>query len=278
MPGLIMPNKEYRKLEGVSKSSLQEIFKSPMHFKYNEENPREDTPALAFGRAAHKYILEKDDFCNEFAVAPKVDKRTKEGKLLWEQFQQENEDKEIISADEMIQIDEMSQAIDGVPLARQLLTGVCETSYFWTDVPTGEKCKCRPDCLTVLDGKPYIVDYKTTDSCQDGHFERNIRKYHYKLQAGMYCEGLFNSELKEYGFAFVAQEKKAPYAVRVYICDPEFIREGYDEFRSLMGIYHDCKESGNWYGYEGKFGTPVTLLAEDRTWDVSDEGESESND
>ena len=272
--GIFISNKEYRSREGISKSSLELFKKSPLHYKYSIENPKEDTPSLLFGRAAHNYILEKETFADEFAVAPKVDKRTGEGKMMWVEFMESVGTREIIERDQMQQIIEMDKAIDSVPLARQLLTGVHESSYFWEDVPTGEICKCRPDCLTTYEGKPYIVDYKTADGCADGQFERNVRKFNYKLQAGQYTEGLFNCELEEYGFAFVAQEKKPPYAVRVYICDKEFIREGVDEFRTLIGIYHDCKTTGNWYGYEGKFGTPVTLLADDEVFD-KDEEESE---
>ncbi len=244
-------NKEYRQMEGISKSSLELFKKSPLHYKYSLENPKEDTPSLLFGRAAHKYILEKEDFFNEFVIAPDIDRRTKDGKETWAQFILSSEGKDVISVKDFEQIQEMDKAIDAVPLARQLLTGEHEVSYFWEDVPTGEMCKCRPDCLTTFDGKPFAVDYKTADGCADGQFERNVRKFNYKLQSGMYTEGLLNCELTEFGFAFVAQEKKPPYAVRVYLCDTEFIREGQDEFRALMGIYHECKTKDECRSFRG---------------------------
>jgi hypothetical protein len=50
----------------------------------------------------------------------------------------------------------------------------------------------------------------------------------------------------------VAQEKKPPYAVRVYFCDPGFIEEGLELFKSLIGTYHECRLSGEWPGYEDK--------------------------
>lgn len=259
----IISNKEYREREGISKSQLFAITKSPLHFKHQLDNAKEDTKALLFGRAAHKYILEKEDFYDEFAIVPIVDRRTKEGKELYQQFLSDNEGKDVISLEEFEIIKEMDAAIDKVPLARQLLTGEHERSFFWTDADTGEQCKCRPDCLTEYQGEKYITDYKTTDSCADGHFERACKKYGYKLQAGMYTEGLFQNTFEQYGFAFVAQEKTAPYAVRVYICTPGFIDQGYDTFRELIGIYHDCKITGNWYGYEGPFDLVTELLMED---------------
>lgn len=257
-----MSQKEYRAAEGISRSELFTIKKSPLHFKYQQEHPKEDTKALRFGRAVHKYILEKDDFYNEYAVEPIVDKRTKAGKEEYQLFLDNLGEKEPISVEELDVIKEMYEAIQVHPLAAALLTGVHEKDFFWTDEETGEKCKCRPDCLTEYEGQKYIVDYKSTDSCEDGHFERACRKYGYKFQSGMYREGVFQNTFEDYGFVFVAQEKTAPYAVRVYFCTDEFICEGYDIFRELLGIYHHCKETGVWFGYEGITGYPDTLTGE----------------
>lgn len=257
-----MSQKEYRSAEGISRSELFAIKKSPLHFKYQQEHPKEDTKALKFGRAVHKYILEKDDFFNEYALEPIVDKRTKAGKEEYQLFLDNLEDKEPISEEELDVIKEMYEAIQSHPIASALLTGIHEKDFFWTDDETGEKCKCRPDCLTEYEGQKYIVDYKTTDSCEDGHFERSCKKYGYKFQSGMYREGVFQNTFEDYGFAFVAQEKTAPYAVRVYFCTDEFICEGYDIFRELLGIYHHCKETGVWFGYEGITGYPDMLTGE----------------
>lgn len=249
-----MTNQEYRQKEGISRSELFLFSKSPKHFEYSKEHPQEKTQALEFGSAAHKYILEKDDFFDEYAVIPKLDRRTKEGKEQYERFLSESEGKELISLDDYAIITEMAKAIDEHPLARKFLEGKHEQSFFWVDDLTGEKVKCRPDSMTEefkVDGKKLIVDYKTTDSLEDGHFERSCKKYGYKLQSGMYREGIFQNTFEDYGFAFVCQEKKAPYAVRVYVCTEGYINEGYDQYCALMGLYHKCKTEGRFPSYEG---------------------------
>lgn len=248
-----MTNKEYREHEGLSRSELFRIAKSPLHFRYALDHPEEKTPALTFGSAAHKYILEMDEFDAEYAVAPIVDRRTKDGKLEYAEFLKNVGEKEVITLEDLGKIKEMRKAIERDPNASRFLYGDSaryEQSFFWTDEQTGEAVKCRPDCLIEVNGRKYIVDYKTTSSCEDGHFERACRKYGYKLQAGMYREGVFQNTLDDYGFAFVAQEKEAPYAVRVYVCSEEFICEGYDQYRELIGLYHYCKEHDKWYGYD----------------------------
>lgn len=243
---------KYEFLPGIRRSDLWKLNKSPLHFKYAMDFPIKQTPAMLFGSAAHKLILEADDFFNEYALSPVLDRRTKEGKAEWAAFVAHCEENhlEVIPPADYEMIKAMTAAIDAHPTARQLLTGEHEQIFTWIDPLTGEACKVKVDCITEYNGKKYIVDYKTTDSCEDGHFERSCRKYGYKFQAGMYREGVFQNTLEQYGFAFVAQEKTEPFAVRIYFCTDEWIDEGYDEFRWLIGLYHDCKVNNRWPGYE----------------------------
>lgn len=260
----IISNRDYRKHSGISRSELQLLRKSPYHFQYAQNNPDDDSESLKFGRACHKYILEPDDFENEFAVMPKLDRRTIAGREMYDEFVEKNAKKEIITETDYDIICEMAKAMDAVPLAKELLKGEHEVSYFWTDPDTGIECKCRPDCLSTYEGfgKKMLVDYKTTSSCEDGAFEKSCKKYGYQLQSGMYREGVFQNTFDDVGFAFVAQEKSAPYAVRIYVCSEEFINQGYDEFRSLIGTYKYCTETEDWFGYEGQDKCVTQLLGE----------------
>lgn len=245
----------YDQIPAVRRSDLWEIRKSPLHYQYTVTHEEPPTAALLFGTAAHKFILEPDDFWNCYALAPEVDRRTKDGKVTYNQFLRELEEtgKEPLSITDYETIVDMDNAVKANPTACELLkTGRHEVPITWTDPETREPCKCRPDVITEYNGQKYIVDYKTTTSCEDGAFERACRMYGYKLQAAMYAEGVFQAELETRKFAFVAQEKKPPYAVRVYFCDQGFIEEGMEIFRTLIGIYHKCKQAGEWPGYEDK--------------------------
>lgn len=254
-----MTNDEYRAAEGYSRSELNILrSQTPLHF-INAQ--KASTPALEFGKACHKYILEKEDFFNEVAVLPVVDRRTKEGKETYSRFMEESEGKTIITSDQYRQILKMSEAIDRTPYARTLLTGEVEQSFFWKD-STGIKLKVRPDCITEFEGKKYLVDYKTTESCADGHFERSVRKYGYKFQAGMYREGYFQNTFEDVGFIFVAQEKTEPYAARVYFCSDGFLNEGYEQFRETVDLLNYCITNDKWFGYEGADGVTSTLFEE----------------
>lgn len=252
----------YEEAKGIRRSDLWVMNRSPLHFKHHMETPKEQTPALKFGSAVHKFILEPDDFWNEYALAPECDRRTKAGKETWAGFEQLCKDMNLTSLSEadFERIRAMNDVLCNTEVANNLFKGPHERAFTWEDDVTGELCKCKVDCLTEFEGKKYIVDYKTTDSCEDGHFERSARKYGYQFQAGMYCEGVFQNYLEEYGFIFVAQEKTEPYAVRVYICDQDWIKRGYDKFRELIGLYHECRLADMWPGYEGFDNLTVDLV------------------
>ena len=76
-----MTEKEYRQHPAISRSELWHIRESPEKFKWYREHPEQPSPALIFGQVFHKLALEPNTFYDEFAVAPIIDRRTKDGKL-----------------------------------------------------------------------------------------------------------------------------------------------------------------------------------------------------
>lgn len=247
--GILIPNKEYREREGVSSTDLKKIAKSPAHFRYWKDHPQEDTPSLLFGRAAHKYMLEKDEFKTEFAVAPNVDRRTKEGKELWAKFVEENNDKDIISVDDMQKIEEMYEALYSTPFIKTLLSGKKELSFFAKDEETGEIMKCRPDCITEFKGAKILIDYKTTDNADSDDFMKQAIKLMYDMQLAYYEDILEKVTGEEYAVIFIAQEKNAPYCVNILEANSYFMQSGRDMYRTMLDRYAECKKTNNWYGY-----------------------------
>ena len=148
MAGLSIPQSEYRAHPAISKSDLFKITKSPLHFKWSMENKEDKTAALIFGSACHKYILERDDFDSEFAVALNVDRRTKVGKEEYAKWLEENEGKDVVSSDDMEKIKAMAEVIDSNKFAKRLLSGEHEKSFFWTDEQTGEEVPARSASCT----------------------------------------------------------------------------------------------------------------------------------
>ena len=250
-----MTEMEYNQAEGIRRSDLWRMDDSPEKFKYFLENPVEQTPAMAFGSACHKFILEPLDWGNEYAVAPQVDKRTKDGRAAWEQFLADNQGKTVVNSDDYSVMEEMSRALTACPLANRMMftEQQAEVPLFWTDPETGEKCKAKLDILRQEDGKYMIVDYKTAMYADTFRFNAEIWKRGYYFQAGFYSEGLKHSLGLDYmpRFMFVAQEKKAPYAVNVIEVSEEVMNAGVAKFHELLEKYHECRLMDMYPGYVG---------------------------
>lgn len=249
-----MTEAEYNAAEGVRRSDLWKMDDSPEKYIWNLEHPMEQTPAMAFGSACHKMILEPEDFGNEYAVKPAVDGRTKEGKAVLAAFMEDHAGKTLISADDAAVMADMEAALERCNLAKDLLwgEGQNEVPIFWTDPETGEKCKAKCDRIVRgLDERFCLVDYKTTTCAETIRFNNELHKLGYHMQAGMYAEGVMNALHLDYlpVFIFVAQEKKAPYAVNVMQVSEDDMQKGRDKFHKLLDSLHDCKEADIFPGY-----------------------------
>lgn len=244
---------DYHNSEYLGRSQLFKMSKSPEHFKYALENPQEPTPALLFGIAFHMLVLEPERFETEYGIMPKIDKRTRVGREMFEKISKEKS--AVINEDDFEILQEMADSIKRTKYAETLLNGEHEQSYYWTDEMTGIKVKCRPDCRRDLkNGRGLIVDLKTCESAATEDFMRDAIKYGYDLQAAQYKTGVELIENKPHDFVFIAVEKKPPYAVNILQADNLFIQRGYDIFRTYLGMVKECRETNNWWGYNGSAG------------------------
>ena len=54
--GLTM--EEYLAIDAMSASGIEQLRKSPLHFRYYRDNPKPSTPAMELGTALHMALLE----------------------------------------------------------------------------------------------------------------------------------------------------------------------------------------------------------------------------
>lgn len=263
-------NKEYRAREGISSSELKKIMKSPAHYIHWVNNPQEDTPALLFGRASHKYVLETYDFYTEFAVAPLCDRRTKEGKEIWARFVEESDGKDVITQEQFEKIDAMRTAAYATPFVSKLLDGEKELSFWGIDEETGLPIKCRPDCITDFGSEHILVDYKTCTDAENTKFYRDSIKYGYDLQLAYYLDILKQNTGKDYIVVIIAQEKEPPYATNVFQLSENYLENGRDLYKKMLKVYKECADNNNWYGYM-KSGISILGQPDDEDIEESEE-------
>lgn len=246
-----MTEKEYNEREGIRRSALWKLTKSPMHFKYELEHPSEPSASLILGQAVHAALLSQDDFMDQYAVAL-FDGRTKDGKT--ERAEAAEKGITLLTREQADTIRGILASVNENAAAKHLLTGLHEQSYFWTDEMTGELCKCRTDCEVDIGGGHYIVDLKTCRDASTDGFMRDAMKYGYHVQAAMYTEGVKKATGQDSLFVFVCVETEPPYAINILQADDAFMTMGKDDFRYLLGLYHECNVRDEWPGYNGLSG------------------------
>lgn len=180
---------------------------------------------------------------------------------LWQdvrsRWRAENEGYTVLSVDTYEQLLGMRDAIMAHPAASALLSGegVAEASVYWTDPATGELCRCRPDYWRK-DG--VIADLKTTEDASPEGFAKSLVNYRYHVQAPWYLGGMTAAYeaghfpegwQRPRAFAFIAVEKRAPYAVAVYVLDSESLEIGARMMRRDLDTLAECRRTGVWPGY-----------------------------
>ena len=261
-----MENADYHAHPAISKSHLDLIARSPMHYWARYLDPKrvapEPTAAMLLGSALHTHVLELDKWDREYAVAPDgIDRRTKAGKEAWAAFEAESADRTVLSRSDADLVMHMGRSILTHPAAAMLLgmDGEAETTHMWTDATTGLQCKCRPDWISVDGG--ILVDLKTTEDASPREFQRSIAKWRYHVQAGWYMAGVEAAYgTRPSGFIFIAVEKKPPFAVGVYAADEEMINRGYEIAMRDLQKLAECKAADQWPAYSHRI-EPISLPA-----------------
>ena len=256
-----MENAEYHRHSAISKSHLDLVARSPLHYWARYVDPNrvepEPTPAMRLGTAVHTLTLEPDSWDSRYVTAPQIDRRTKEGKATWAEFEALSAGRELISCDDRAVISRMAEAVWKHPAAEMLLfklPGKAETTHMWTDEATGLQCKCRPDWLT--DDGSLIVDLKTTEDASPAGFRKSIANFRYHVQASWYLDGLERATGKRpEQFIFICVEKKPPHAVAVYADDAEMIAQGQITAARDLQQLADCKAANSWPGYSDQIET-----------------------
>lgn len=231
------------------------MHESPEKFKWFKDHPPATTDALLFGQYYHALVLEPDKAETDFMIMPDFNLRTNAGMADKAALQADCAERGII----LIERESantarlMADKCRSDPEVMKLLNGAHEQPFFWTDELTGEECKCRLDVLTEVDGECAIVDLKSTANAATHKLVRDIYKLGYFMQGAMYGEGVrINLGLDRLPrFILIAQEKKPPFAINRIELPEDVIQLGYDRFREYLGIYHECKETGLWYGLNG---------------------------
>ena len=242
-----LPAEEYHSRPEISLHQLLEYSKSPAHGEYKRLNPITPTPAMKFGSAFHSYVLDGTvSFFSQYAIKPKVDGRTTEGKSALRKFYSENEGKVDITEDDFRTIKEMTMTLDGELRHGRIIDfdkGDNEVSLILEN--EGVEVRSRID--SIQNG--FLADLKTTDSAHPDDFTKSIINFRYYVQAAFYLDNAAICGIKADDFYFVAIEKTPPYGIKTVRLGLAFLEAGRRYYKNLLRVYRECRAINHFPSY-----------------------------
>lgn len=239
----------------VGHSALLRILRSPEHFKHFTTAPFNPTPTMKFGTALHCAYLEPEKFLTHYKVAPKFDRRTKQGKLDAEEWEKlaATTNCELIDEEDMAAVKAILSKLGlHVKAASFRIKAVAEKSYFWADDDTGIVCRIRCDLIVIDESGRIvaIVDLKSTADASKEEFKRSIDTYGYDVQAAFYSDAVERAIGRAVPFYFLCVESAAPHGVGLYRMGQKSIEVGRSKYRMALQLLQWCRENDSWPGYQ----------------------------
>jgi len=242
----------------VNWSTLKEILRSPRHYRYLLEHPREDTDALRLGRLTHAVVYEPDTVSDLYVRQPRFHGGMKdetatqkgydggrEAKAAWEA---EHAEHTIISDDLWSRAHGMCAALHSDPIAAPLVTGgYAEQTIGWIDARTGIECRGRVD---HLNGR--LSDLKTARAVDLRLVASQAARLHYYAQIAWYYDGCIACGIEFTAPpAIVAVESMPPHDVVVMEFAEEDLATGRQVYMYALSVLWDCRHADAWPGVAG---------------------------
>lgn len=227
----------------VSRSMLEDFIVSPAlyHGRYIAKTipSREESEAMRFGSAVHSLVLGGP----HVVFAPRCDRRTKDGKQQWADFEAESVGCIVLTRDDY---DAASRAADSVkahPIAKEILKGIKLPEEVATDVhdPSGLRIKSKLDGIGFWKDELFIADLKTAGKPWPEIWPKTLPNYGYHRQAAFYR--LLAPRAK---WLWIVVGNEPPHETFIYLADPVTLEIGRNEIDAALVRLADCMRTGKW--------------------------------
>lgn len=234
----------------LSYSSLKEFAKSPSHYVHYVLAKREPSKEMALGSMVHCLILQPDEFSNQFAVTPNLDRRTSEGKAKYAEFVAQSEGKTVVYEDDLQLANEITNRV----LSNDSIKAYLKECHAF-------EAEFRLDLQGLpvrgfIDGlsHKFSIEIKTTSDANPESFMRDFWNRKYYLQAGIYY---LATGVKP---VYIVAETKAPYNYFICNIDNDYIDMGIEEANRLAEKFNECMTLNAWStGYEFMSDKPILI-------------------
>jgi exodeoxyribonuclease VIII len=251
---------DYYAIKALSHSKISCLAQNPMEFKmrYVDDPPTlppKESDAFAMGHAVHCLALEPEKFDERFVVTPKIDRRTKEGKLQAIIFERDNEGKIVLTLEEYQDAIACVQALNNHAEFATIMAQPRRVEVPFEFDSFGHRFKAKPDC--IVDSMRLIVDIKTTDDASH-KWLYSAKDLGYHRQAFIYQHALSLETGIAYNFIFAVVEKPKPSTrgipprVALHRVAGISFERGKEHTRDLVEEYEKRLERGDWIEKLGK--------------------------
>jgi hypothetical protein len=283
----------YHRHDAISNSKLKTFRRSPLlyHKAYVERSVQiADSDALRVGRAFDCLLFDgRDVYQRIYAVKPQtyenekgeVKKWTRSAKVCerWEDAQTML-GRTVISHEHGLLCQKMLVAVQSNPFARALLSqGAPQLTFRRHALAFGLEVQTRPDWFSekpidipelglTSNGRPYIVDLKTTEDFDDWYQVNDpesprtgkaVIKNRYDMQAAL-GQWIIAQEVGPTAHFLLVQEKAEPTRTATVCMDDEYLDMAFAEVSLDLNRLRACKDRNVWPGSPDRV---ITLHAKD---------------
>lgn len=264
----------YRAYKALNQSFLKDINEvSPYDAEYKQNNREEPTPAMKIGSLMHCLALTPEEV-GTFSLLPECDRRTKEGKLIYEEHLIRSEGKTVIKRDEWELAGNMANAVSkylpskepkGATLDKFHAEAVLYATAIVSSGPfkghmvelKGKLDGMLPFNIQSKEGSVRIYDLKSVADI--GDIAGASYKSCWAMQAALYSDMAEACFQRPAVFEYLCVSKQAPFSVRKAVVSHEMILKGrkfYAEAISkwLWYIHNGCPKTAEFYGTETLYG------------------------
>lgn len=248
-------------MDGISRSMLESISISPLHYKHALEAEDDiDPAAAAIGTVVHDLILKPSTAYSRTLLCPEYNaKSSTERKAHADWLAANGTGFNVVSKAQMELCKTLaSKASESACLTKHLAAhhpyfkdseSASEVSLVYHMEDLGFTIKGRLDFI----GDGFILDIKTTNKTPtERNFKRTIWDYGYLFQAAFYTILCRNAGLFEApDFIFAVVEKEEPHDIVLYRINKLDIAEEIERVYQMFHTYSVCNRTNTWPGLQG---------------------------
>lgn len=265
----------YNDMDGVRWSVLRDILTSPKHYRHREQHTRDDSPAMALGRAVHCAVLEPERFRAE-AVQPPPEHLTPSGALstkpaarAW--LESLGPEPMVLSERDWDACLRIAEAVAEHPDAALWLdeARVREHAVQWTETIDNVDVQCKAKVDAYCPRLSLLWDLKTVGGFAPftlHRCEREIVSRLYYAQLGFYLRGLEAAGNVVESIGWICVESRAPFDVAVIEADADLLQAAREEADKAVIAYAHAVGSGSWHGV-----APAKVVMRPPAWMLMDE-------